>query len=213
MFRLGNQKSKIFCVGANKTGTTSVEHALIEHGIKLGSQSKAEFLLDSYIKRDFNPIIKYCKSAKAFQDVPFSLPFTYQVMDHEFPGSKFILTVRDTEEEWYRSITSFHGKLFANGEVPTFADLENANYRYKGFMSSIFESVFLTDTADPYNEKALKRFYRKHNSDVQEYFKFKDNLLVINLREDNAYQRFCEFLNLDAQGRTDFPWSNKTSSL
>lgn len=33
-------------------------------------------------------------SKALIQDVPFSLPYTYVVMDQYFPRSKFILTVR-----------------------------------------------------------------------------------------------------------------------
>ena len=61
MFRVKNKK--IFCIGANKTGTTSVERALIDHGFKMGNQRNAQDLIESYKNRDFNTIIKFCKTA------------------------------------------------------------------------------------------------------------------------------------------------------
>ena len=84
--------SKVFCVGRNKTGTTSLDVALRELGYLMGDQREAEWLIDAYAARDFKPIVEYCRSAEAFQDVPFSYPYTYVVLDQAFPESKFILT-------------------------------------------------------------------------------------------------------------------------
>ena len=38
--------SKVFCIGFNKTGTTSVEVALRNFGFKIGEQKVAEVLAD-----------------------------------------------------------------------------------------------------------------------------------------------------------------------
>lgn len=98
-----HQYYKVFCIGRNKTGTTSMARAVVSLGFKLGKQSRAERLLEDWGKRDFCRIIRYCKSADAFQDIPFSLPDTYQALDEAFPKSKFILTVRNNSEEWYET--------------------------------------------------------------------------------------------------------------
>lgn len=87
-------KQKVFCIGRNKTGTTSLKKALSEFGYLIGDQRAAERLIDAYAIRDFGPIMSYCETAEAFQDVPFSWPYTYVVLDQAFPNSKFILTVR-----------------------------------------------------------------------------------------------------------------------
>ncbi|QIA08519.1 sulfotransferase [Draconibacterium halophilum] len=120
-------KQKIFCIGLNKTGTTSVKEALEELGYIVGNETEAKKLLNDWLKRDFRPIIKYCKFAQAFQDSPFSFPYTYIILNHVFPNSKFILTIRDDAEEWYRSITRFHSKLWGrDGKIPTKEDLKSA---------------------------------------------------------------------------------------
>ncbi len=95
---------KIFCVGLNKTGTTSLEKALKDLGYRMGDQNKAHALLFDYEKRDFKSIINFCKTADAFQDAPFSYHFTYLFLEQYFPDSKFILSVRSNSEEWYNSI-------------------------------------------------------------------------------------------------------------
>jgi 3-oxoacyl-[acyl-carrier-protein] synthase III len=57
-------KQKIFCVGCNKTGTTSLEVALRELGYIMGDQATAELLTIQYWgKRDFRRIIRYCYTA------------------------------------------------------------------------------------------------------------------------------------------------------
>jgi hypothetical protein len=89
----------VFCIGRNRTGTTSLQRALQDLGFKLGVQAAAELLLHHWAPREFGPIVRYCKTAQAFQDTPFSLPYTYQIVDYAFPGWKFILSIRDDEDE------------------------------------------------------------------------------------------------------------------
>ena len=118
-------KVKFFCIGRNKTGTTSLKRAFEDLGYPVGNQRKAEILAGKYyFEEKFQPIVDYCKTAQVFQDVPFSYPETYKHLDKAYPGSKFILTLRDSPEQWYRSITRFHAKMFGKeGRVPTVEDL------------------------------------------------------------------------------------------
>ena len=121
------RKKKVFCIGFNKTGTTTLNNVLAGLGYKMGDQAKAELLMKEWSQRKFNNIIKFVKSADAFQDIPFSLPFSYIALDQAFPNSRFILTLRESEEDWYRSIVRFHSKKWAKGkEMPSRQDLENA---------------------------------------------------------------------------------------
>lgn len=67
-----------------------------------------------------------------------------------------------------------------------------------------------TSNEDPYNKEIMCAHYEKHNADVMEYFKDrKDDLLVINLSDSGAYQKFVEFIGVDS-AYSDFPWENKT---
>ena len=127
------KRSKIFVIGFNKTGTTSVHSALLEFDIYVGDQQQGEMTLNDIIKGDYTNLFAYCDQAEAFQDVPFSCPNVYKALDKKYPNSKFILTVRENESQWFNSIVKFHGKLWANGNVPTKNDLENAVYIEKGY--------------------------------------------------------------------------------
>lgn len=141
----GNQKQKIFCIGHNKTGTSSLGFALHEFGYKMGHQPTAERLLPYYAKKkDWKHILEYCKTAQAFQDAPFSWPETWKALVKAYPNAKFILTYRD-EEKWYKSITSFHKIIWGQGiRVPNATDLKNANYRYKGWAWEYNRAVWNT---------------------------------------------------------------------
>ena len=204
---------KIFCIGLNKTGTTSLEAELKDHGFRMGNQHSGEDLVEEWAKRDFKKIIKLAYSADAFQDAPFSYPYTYQALDMHFPNAKFILTIRDNFEQWYQSITRFHSKLWADGvRIPTADDLKKARYRYVGRPYRGNRLLFDTPESSPYEKEGLRRYYESHNRAVAEYFRHRsDRLLIINLSEDLAYKHFCSFLGLEPRG-SNFPWLNKTNS-
>jgi hypothetical protein len=207
-------KQKIFCIGAGKTGTTSVEKALGDFGFSMGDQAKGELLLNDYTSRNFKPIIDFCKTADAFQDAPFCFKYTYILLDLAYPNSKFILTIRDSEEQWYESLIKFHTKIFAKNErLPTVEDLKNVKYRYKGYVWDVRQKVYgFNEMDDPYDKRIFIDYYLSHNKMVLDYFRNKNNLLVINLSDKDSYHRLCVFLNKTPL-YNEFPWENKTSEL
>lgn len=209
--RIFKNKPKIFCIGQNKTGTTTIESVLKSFNYKLGNQVQGELLLEAWYERDFNQIIKFCKTAEAFQDVPFSLPYTFQHLDVAFPDAKFILTERDSAEQWYQSLITFHSKLWANGErIPTVDDLKAATYRGLGYAFKFNKYVFNTPENDVYNQSILMAHYLDYNQSVKDYFKSRpEKLLVINVSKSQDYATLCGFLGQPIT-RTDFPWENKT---
>lgn len=205
-----HRSERVFCIGMNKTGTTSLAKALGDLGFRLGNQRRGEWLIDSYARRDFGPLVKHCRTAQAFQDIPFGLPFTFQILDHCFPRSKFILSVRDDEDQWYRSLVKFHSHTFGNGRVPSVEDLRNADYCEKGWMWKVCSLLFdLTEHDEPYDESVLKRRYRLHNQTVLEYFRDRPEFLSLNVAEHDSYRKLCSFLNREPRYE-QFPWENRT---
>ena len=202
-------KTKYFCIGRNKTGTTSLKKAFEDIGFVVGDEHMAVRLADRYyFNGNFAPIIAHCKSAQVFQDVPFSGPETFKHLDKAYPGSKFILSVRDDAEKWYRSLKQFHAKIYGNGEIPTIADLRKARANGKRMANVV--RVHGTPETDPYNKEIMIAHYNRYNREVLDYFKDRpEDLLVINLREKSAYQRFIEFMGVESP-YSDFPWENKT---
>jgi hypothetical protein len=205
-------KTKYFCVGRNKTGTTSVKAAFEDLGFIVAEQDVAETLHDKYFfDGNYEPIIKYCKTGQVFQDVPFSHYELVPVLDKAYTNSKFILTVRDTPEQWYNSITKYHAKQHGlNGRIPTYEDIINCPYRSKGFLKRLTIDAHGTTAEDPYHKETLLAHYQQHNQVIIDYFKDRpQDLLIINLSAPDAYQKFLEFIGVDSPYDC-FPWENKT---
>ena len=208
------QGAKFFCVGLNKTGTTSLKNEFRRLHFKVGSQRQGELLFfEHYFKSEFRPILDFCKSAEFFQDLPFSCPETFKHLDQAFPSGKFILTIRDDPEQWYESLTQFHARLFGTqGQPPTVAELEAATYVKKGFMKRAIQ-LFGTSDSDPYNKKILVQFYINHVEAVKQFFTNRtQKLLVLNLSSPHAYAEFQDFMNLRSPFDS-FRWDNKTSNV
>ncbi len=208
----GTYGQKVFCIGFNKTGTTSLGEALSELGLSTAPQRPAENLIDAWAKRDFRKLIKFCKTAgNAFQDVPFSLPYTYVILDNYFPNSKFILTVRNDSEEWYNSYVNYHAKIWSkSAKVPTKEDLLDAIYIYKSRPWHTNRLLFTTPKELPYKKEVLIEFYENHNKSIIEYFRHKPGMLLkLNVAESGSYQKLAKFLNVKTN-KTDFPWLNAT---
>lgn len=204
-------KPKIFGIGANKTGTTSLKAAMQELGFTVGNQRTGEQLVDDWAKRDFRRIIKYCRTARFFQDAPFSYDFTYIAIDNAFRGSKFILTIRNSPEQWYESVIRFQSKLYGkDGRIPTKEDLMEVVYIYKGRPWHINRLVNNTPEDDPYNKELWIKRYVTHNEEVKKYFRHRpDDLLVLNVAEENAFADLCQFLGVKKK-KEPFPWRNRT---
>ncbi|MCW9709138.1 sulfotransferase [Fodinibius salsisoli] len=207
-------RQKVFGIGNNKTGTTSLEAAMERLGFVVGDQITDIQYTRDWGQRDFESLIKYCKYGQFFQDNPFSKPFTFIVLDHEFPNSKFILTVRDNPEQWYNSLIKFHAKLWGkDGRIPNKEDLINDTKFYKGYRWEKNRIHFNTPIDDLYNKDILIESYKRHNKNVRDYFRHRpDDLLVLNVANDGSYQKLCDFLDVKSEWQ-DFPWKNKTKEV
>ena len=82
-------RSKIFCIGMDKTGTTSFVVAAGMLGLSCGDQRIGELLFRSPVRRR-NKMTRYLQSADFFQDVPFSLtPTALWAMRNYLDASSF----------------------------------------------------------------------------------------------------------------------------
>lgn len=200
-------KRKVFVIGFNKTGTTSIEHALKELGYILGDQGTAELLLEDVINNIFERLFDFTETAEAFQDIPFSLPHVFKILHSKYPDAHFILSIRDTPEQWYESISSFHSKVFGNGKIPTKEILMEKVYHYKGYPMQYIDYTF---EGVIYEEEHYKKVYLQHLEEVTRYFSNNGgNLFTVNVSNPNDYKKMCLFLGLTPK-RDSFQWKNKT---
>ena len=201
---------KIFCVGRNKTGTTSLEAALRSFGFTMGLQARGEMLKRDWARRDFSRIVGLCRTADAFQDVPFSYDYTFQALDMYFPGSKFVLTVRDSPEQWYESLVRYHTKIVNKGRLPTADDLKEFSYRYKGYLWESAQLVYGVDEKTFYDKEIYISRYLNHHRQIVEYFRYRpDDLLILNVAEVSAMEKLCAFLGVQYRGQ-QMPHLNKS---
>ena len=204
-------EQKVFCIGRNKTGTTSLKKALAEFGYLVGNQRAAERLIDAYAVRDFEPIISYCQTAEAFQDVPFSFPYTYIVLDQEFPGSKFILTVRSGGgEACYDSYLRHQSQRLGLNRLPNAEELKKDTYVYQGWSYKVKQALAPITDDKLYDKEQFVQLYERHVTHVMQYFAHRpEDLLVINVADRDSYDQLCDFLGQKPL-RERMPWENKT---
>ncbi len=163
---------KVFCVGFYKTGTTSLELLLQDMGYQVASPYKNwdTALVEMLEKDDLSELKRLTELFDAFQDAPWFL--LYKEFDQWYPGSKFILTIRDSHSWW---------KSFLNCFEQTYRPL--------------FKYIFGFDNPAGHEELFIERF-EKHNRKILKYFKNRPNdLLLIDISEDNALSKISDFLD------------------
>ncbi len=205
-------KYKIFCIGTNKTGTTSLADTFKHLGYKVGNQREAELLANDCFCQNYKSIIEYCKTADFFQDTPFSKTNIYEILEKDFPDAKFILSIRDSPLIWYNSLLNYHNKIFYKGNEITCDLVKNITYVEKGWFYNMMKNTYKTPDEDLYNKDMLISFYENHNNNIINYFKDKPSkLLIINLSNKDDFNKMLEFLDIkETYGLNSFYHSNKT---
>ena len=214
--------NKIFCIGFNKTGTTTIELVLRHYGFNLPDQEEQEIrLTQASFATDYTELCNFVRNYDAFQDLPFSQGEIYVVADALFPCSKFILTERNPEE-WFRSLCAYHQKMFALGDLALVTEqdlIEKCDYIYKGyvrdykrrFLTSFYGGVEFTDWSKLYNKEYYIGMYEQRINCIRRYFAHAPHkLLVIDVTKENTTQKICDFLNIPQEFVIDMPHENKT---
>lgn len=97
----------VFCIGRNKTGTTSLGRFLRDIGYKhlsINRQCKK-----FYQKGNFSLLYWISKRFDSFDDIPWNRLEIIEMNMKKFPNAKFILTDREPEE-WVNSWIRFEQK-------------------------------------------------------------------------------------------------------
>jgi len=207
-------KAKVFVIGHNKTGTTSMEALLGSLDYRLGDQVAGELLLDDWADGRFDRIVDLCRTADAFQDIPFSLWGTYRILDLEFPGSKFVLTVRDSATQWYESVCRWGRKLVnAQGPLPTAEEMGAFAYRAPGWFLRSHLLIYGVGEDELYQRDRYIRAYEDHIAAVEEYFAGRPGaLLVLNLADPASLGRLCHFLGVAPPPGMTMPHLNQNQT-
>lgn len=200
---------KIFIIGRNKTGTTSLKNVFSSLGYCIGDQATAELFIDDYAQKNFTNILAYCDSAEVFQDAPFSWPDTYKHLYTKYPEAKYILLERESSEIWYESLVRFHKKIINNGQPIDAEYLKNFKYRKKGFLWQSAQAVYGADETTLFDKQLYIKNYENYNDEVKEFFKHKQNFLNLDLSNSNACQKLATFLSRP-ESDIKIPHSNRS---
>ena len=161
---------KIFCIGFQKTGTSSIGRALDSLGYRVcGAVGLKEPRLENNIKKIAFAVVP---DYDAFQDNPW--PILFRELDSQWPNSRFILTLRD-EDSWVRSVV-----------------------RHFGSQPRPMQRWIYGVGCPKGNEQIFLERYRKHNADVMDYFRDRPNdLLILDIETEELWEPMCKFLSVN----------------
>src|SRR5690625_1147777 len=142
---------KIFGIGLNKTGTTSLHGALETLGFRSLHWGGPEVRRTvERARKERRPLVEDLPGYDAFSDI-WALSESFDLLDRQYPGSRFILTTRSLES-W---IDSRMRHVLRNRQ----AKEEN---RYSGNFLEI-------------EPEAWRRQYIAHHRRVEDYFRGRDD--------------------------------------
>lgn len=178
---------KIFCIGFHKTGTTSLYVALTQLGFRVSGAVAHDWTSEEVAANGATHCVEKMEKFDAAEDMPW--PHFFRELDEAFPGSKFILTLRDPDA-WFQSLDNHFGHQAT--ELNAFAyGREYARARgHKDHWIAV---------------------YNAHIAAVQEYFQARPgDLLEMNLSEGDGWEKLCPFLERPAPN-APFPVKNTTA--
>jgi Sulfotransferase domain len=180
--------SKIFIIGTQRTGTTSLGDALALLGHKVTGHMVQGFrddLIQLQRHRSYELLYDYVRRSDCtvFREAPWStLPFCLTLYE-EFPGSQFILTLRD-EQSWLPSHQAWLGPLNMSGFYEV-CDQPRYNPRHALWEKRIHEAMIL------------------------QHFGGRNNLLVMNICDKHdGWDVLCPFLGISVPP-IPFPATNR----
>ena len=178
---------KIFCIGYHKTGTTSLYAALTELGFRVTGTICDDWTADEIKGRGAQACIDAMEKFDAAEDMPW--PHFFRELDEAFPGSKFILTVRDTDA-WFQSLDNHFGHQ--STELNAFA-YGRDHARARG------------------HKEHWTNVYQAHNDAVRDYFQARPgDLLELNLGNGDGWEKLCPFVEKPTP-TTPFPVKNTSA--
>jgi hypothetical protein len=125
------------------------------------------------------------RDADALADIPVSC--LYQALDRAYPGSKFVLTVRE-EQAWLRSCKNFWQQRIepAARLVP---DAPKVQY-----MRAMIKHLYGTFT---YEEESFSGAYNRYTAEVRAYFQHRpEDVLFLDICSGQGWKELAPFLGV-----------------
>ena len=116
----GVDKQKIIGIGLNKTGTTSFERDLSDLGYCFPPTSHGAIkIISDVFHGDLYSMYSSLNNPRftGFQDLPYSLPKIYEKIYKNRPNDLYVLTVRENDNKWIRSVISYYNWIIKGGNI------------------------------------------------------------------------------------------------
>jgi Sulfotransferase domain len=179
---------KVFGIGLNKTGTVSLHAALEALGIRSlhwGGQDVRRKIVQAM--EEGRRMVDDLPEYEAFSDITL-LSENFALLDEQYPGSKFILTMRSLDN-WLNSRRAHVER-----------NVENQ-------AQGLYDGIFLT-----VDYEGWTRSYHEHHARVLDYFAGRPrDLLVMDIEAGDGYEKLCPFLERPFPAE-EFPWRNRKKS-
>jgi hypothetical protein len=177
-------KSKVFGLGLSRTGTHSLAEALHVLGFDTVHYPTDRATLETLLRGDVRfPLLEYYDGITDITSAPY-----YEDLDRRWPGSKFVLTVRE-ENSWLRSCRKHWAGL------STFRYGEGEEHRTFMEVRRFLEAAVYG--CCEFDEDRFRRVYWRHVQNVTSYFAGRESdLLVLNVVAGEGYERLAPFLGV-----------------
>ncbi|AKH42832.1 hypothetical protein FHS61_000605 [Altererythrobacter atlanticus] len=178
----GVARRKVFGVGLNKTGTTSLAACMEKLGYRhMGYRLD---LLKAYRSGQMDEVWAVIDAHDSFDDWPY--PLMYRELAERYPDAQFLLTIRRSPEIWFDSLArhSRQSRPFRNARKLAYG------WRYP----------------ENAREQHLE-FYRRHNAEVQEYLG--NRVKVLCWETGDGWPELCDFIGA-AVPEEAFPHANRS---
>ena len=189
-------RRKVLGVGLGRTGTASLAAALDGIGIPARHHVTYDGGLEGASRE------AACRAVlQRYQGIANGTALPFRRLDRAYPGSRFVLTVRD-EESWLTSKRRYADRELAKWDTysPEHRDRKRA-LREEIYGSFEFDPVRWLDA------------YREHRDSVRRYFAHRpDDLLVLDIPGGDGWEPLCSFLGADVPEEA-FPRRNTWREL
>ena len=187
-------KGKVFGIGLSKTGTSSLAEALNVLGINTIHYPHDAITYQELKAGQFR--LSILNQYDGIADTPV-VPY-YPQFDKLYPGSKFILTIRE-KKEWLASVEK-HWQV-----ASTYED-QPLKREFQHFIRTAVYGCI------DFQKDRFSYVYDVHEQQVLRYFADRpDDLLVMNICEGEGWEVLCPFLHLPVPGEP-FPHANEWMS-
>jgi len=179
-------KKKVFCVGWQKTGTTSFKNATKLLGYRACGYMRTWTPKD--MKERMDELVRSTvPHYDSFSDNPW--PLLFEFLDREYPDSLFILTTR-RPDAWIKSVLRHLG----DSDLPMHRFIYGDRFgKARG------------------NEEHYVATMLKHNEAVRQHFAGRNNFLEFPIVDGAGWETLCPFLGVDPPAEP-YPHSNKAST-